>query len=139
MSPDGRCCSASVRSSHGIAISNAAKASTNRHLASAGRTASARRARSNSGTAAIEVRPNTTTGGDRCSTATLMKRYGTPQIAPISPNSTHPRWVMGRDPCRTDAVEVLTEGNLRDDWSAGKVQFDGCSVDRFGSRCDAAT
>ena len=48
--------------------------------------APARAARMSSGTVATAVRPNTTTGGAMCSTATLMNRYGTPQMAPMAAN-----------------------------------------------------
>ena len=91
VNPDGRSRWAFVSSTHGRAISIAAKASTAFQRTRTGRSAPARAASSNSGTAPTKLRPNTITGGAMWPTATLVNRYGTPQIAPIAPNSNQPR------------------------------------------------
>jgi hypothetical protein len=99
--PEAMCCSAVVSRIHGIAISSTAKATIGRQCASAGRIPSARFARYSNTTAASEVRPNTTTAGSSSSTATRMKKYGTPQMSAIAQNSTHPRRVT-RASCRVE-------------------------------------
>ena len=104
-----------------MAISSAANARSGRQWPSAGRIAPDRAASSSSGTAARNVRPNTTTGGATCSTATLMKRYGTPQITPIDPNRSQLRRVthgiFGRV-ARRDATRIPAE-------EAGPLEISG--------------
>ena len=46
-------------------------------------------------TAAIDVRPNTTSDGSICFTATRMRKYGTPQMNAIAANNIQPRLVTG--------------------------------------------
>jgi hypothetical protein len=72
--PDARCCSAVVSRIHGIAISITPKIATGRQRRSAGRIAPDLPASTNSTTAASDVRPNTTTGGSSCFTATRMRK-----------------------------------------------------------------
>src|SRR3954464_1473966 len=45
------------------------------------------------GSAASAVRPNTTAAGEKSSTATLMNRYGTPQMTAMVAKSSRPRAV----------------------------------------------
>ena len=85
------CRSASERSSQAAMISKKAKTSTGLQHLSTGLHA-ARDVASGSSTAApITVRANTSTGGETPSIATLISRYGMPQITLMAEKSNQPR------------------------------------------------
>src|SRR4051794_16304697 len=94
---ESTCCSPAAMSGNGTAISKTAKASSQRPRPRSDPSVPARWAR-NSSTAA----PSTTrdqarkAGGTPSSTATLMNRYGTPQMVDIAKNPAHARALMGR-------------------------------------------
>ena len=86
--------SAEPRSTHGSAISIAANASTGRQCGR--RTRSSRRAAAigSRSSAAMPVRASTSIDGLTSSTATLISRYGTPQMTHIAANRIQPRAVI---------------------------------------------
>ena len=88
-------CSADPSATHGIAISTAANATTQRHRARTGRRSVRTAAIGSRIAAAIAVRPSTSVAGVISVTATAMNRYGIPQITDMSPNRTRARRVIG--------------------------------------------
>ena len=78
----------------GSAISIAANTTTIRHRRSTGRTSSRTAASGRSSRAAIDVRASTSIDGLTSSTATLMRRYGVPQITHIAAKRSQPREVI---------------------------------------------
>ena len=62
--------------------------------------------------AAIAVRPNTSTAGVTSRTATRISRYGIAQMTHIAPNSSHPRRVTG-EVYQTAMTRAATEKRTR--------------------------
>ena len=87
------CCSAVPSKTHGIAISIAANTSSGTQWPFNGRSSPRAAAMGNSSSAAIVVRPSTSTAGLRSRTATRIRRYGMPQITDIAANRSSPRLV----------------------------------------------
>src|SRR3954465_12131210 len=83
--------SAYESSSHGPAISRTANSRRARQCRRAGRNWPRAIVHGSSSVAPTKHRPNTTTTGDTSPTATLISRYGIPQITDIARKSTHPR------------------------------------------------
>ncbi len=83
--------SAAASSTHGIAISIAAKARMGIQCGSNGRSSFRATAIGSRIAAAIPVRARTSTAGLMSSTATLIRRYGIPQITHMAANSSQPR------------------------------------------------
>jgi hypothetical protein len=90
------CRSASDSNAQGTMISIVANATSGRQCRSSPRSCPLRRASGSSTAAPTAVRANTRTGTDTPSTATLIMRYGTPQMTLISANRTHPRALTSR-------------------------------------------
>ena len=86
--------SAQPRSTHGSAISTAANTATTRRRRSTGRSWSRIAATGSRSSAATDVRARTSIAGLTSSTATLIRRYGIPQITHIAAKSSHPRDVI---------------------------------------------
>src|SRR6266545_1932705 len=84
-------CSAEARNSHGTAISTAVNTSSGRQWRTSGRSCPRAPASGRSSSAAMTVRKNTRDAGLSAPTATLISRYGTPQITPTAANSNQPR------------------------------------------------
>ena len=85
-----RRCSAEPRRTHGIAISIAANAATQRQWTSTARRSIRRSATGSRIAVAISVRRNTSTGGEISATATRMNRYGMPQMIAIESEQDQP-------------------------------------------------
>jgi hypothetical protein len=83
--------SAAPRRTHGRAISIAAKARSGSQCGNRGRSSRRASAIGSRIRAAIEVRASTSIDGLRSSTATLIRRYGIPQITHMAAKSTTPR------------------------------------------------
>jgi len=88
------CCSATPRSIHGIAISMDANASTGTQCLRTGRSSLRAAAIGRRRSAAMPVRARTSVAGLRSLTATLIRRYGMPQITHMEAKSIHPRLLM---------------------------------------------
>jgi hypothetical protein len=83
--------SASDSSTHGPMTSVPANASSHRQRPRSAPNCRPCTASGNSTAAPIVVRTNTSIAGDTSSTATLIRRYGVPQMMPMARNSNHPR------------------------------------------------
>ena len=86
--------SAEPRSTQGSAISIPANASSGRQCARRGRSSFRAAAIGSRSSDAIPVRASTSIAGLTSSTATLMSRYGIPQMTHIAANRTQPRPVI---------------------------------------------
>ena len=84
-------CSATPSSSHGIMISTTANATSGRQAVSTAPSRPRASATGSSSALARTVRASTSVLGEISSTATLISRYGTPQITPIATKRTQPR------------------------------------------------
>src|SRR5579862_8305982 len=77
--------------------STIAKATMGPTCAAADRRAPRRHAIGSNISAANVMRPQATTNGETSSTASLMKKYGTPQMIPSAANAVHDRHVTATD------------------------------------------
>src|SRR3954462_14394592 len=103
-------------SGNGTAISKIAKASSHRPRPPGAGSVPARHASASSTTAASTTRDQArNAGGTPSSTATLMNRYGTPQIVDIAKKPAHARTLMQRaysGPCRGHLDRRLARHDL---------------------------
>jgi hypothetical protein len=83
--------SASVSSSQGTMISTRAKTASQRQCGRSTASSCRRIASGSKIRAPMLTRASTSTGGATPPTATLISRYGTPQIRPIAANNHQPR------------------------------------------------
>ena len=88
------CCSAEPSATHGMAISTAAKATTQRHRPSTWRRSVRTSAIGNRTAAAMTVRPSTRVAGVISATAIRMNRYGMPQMTDMRANRISARRLM---------------------------------------------
>src|SRR3954465_14114294 len=94
---ESTCCSPLAMSGNGTAISKSANATSHRHRPRSEPSVPARRASASSTAAASTTRDQArNAGGTPSSTATLMNRYGTPQIVDIAKKPAHARTLMQR-------------------------------------------
>ena len=89
-----RCCSADPSMIHGIAISMAAKARSQRQRARIGRMSTRASAIGRRIAAAISVRARTRKDGETSATTTRMNRYGMPQMTDMTAKRSRPRRVI---------------------------------------------
>src|SRR4051794_486919 len=95
---ESTCCSPNAMSGNGTAISNSANATSHRPRPRSDGSVPARHASASSTTAASTTRHQArNAGGTPSSTATLMNRYGTPQIVDIAKKPAHARALMRRE------------------------------------------
>src|SRR4051812_40988707 len=96
VSDEEMCCSPTEISVNGMTISVAVYAAIGAAWPRSPRSAPRRAASGSSSTAASATRDHATkAGGTSASTATLMKKYGTPQITELAANSAHARALTG--------------------------------------------
>src|SRR3954447_9854145 len=123
---ESTCCSPAAMSGNGTAISNSANATSHRPRPRRDGSVPARHASAGSTTAASTTRDHArNAGGTPSSTATLMNRYGTPQIVDIAKKPAHARALMaprmsdrrggqrGRGSARHLLAGVAVEAQLR--------------------------
>src|SRR3954451_6507405 len=113
---ESTCCSPLAMSGNGTAISKSANATSHRHRRRSDTGVPARRASTSSTAAASTTRDQArNAGGTPSSTATLMNRYGTPQIVDIAKKPAHARTLMQRaysGPCRGHLDRRLARHDL---------------------------
>ena len=107
-------CSATPSSSHGIMISTTAKATSGRQADSTAPSRPLARATGSSSTLASAVRARTSVLGEISSTATLISRYGMPQITPIARKRTQPRLLM--TPLTSHSLSGVSVHHAPDAW-----------------------
>src|SRR5262249_38997130 len=83
--------SASDRANHGMMISTRANSISHGHTGLSALSCLPRSANGSSSAAPRATRASTRTGTETPPTATLINRYGRPQMTPIAANRTHPR------------------------------------------------